>query len=100
MSESKKSEKVVAIRKGDASENVVASRTVNKKTSYSQLVLTVRKTCVWVVIITSIIFAFIAILSIWTDADDIVARSWATFIVICAAAGLVALISPLLDQDK
>lgn len=96
MNENENGEKLVAIRKGDGNERFVVGS--KKKRQFSPLVIAVRKTAVWVAIVSSSILALVAVLAIWTEIDEVAGRAWATFMVIGLASLFIAMIAPLLDQ--
>ena len=73
----------------------------NGKKPTSAAVKSIQKTCVWIMIVSGALMAFVSVLAIWFEAEYIVDKAWATFIVIGIISVFVAVVSPLLDYiDK
>lgn len=74
------------------------------KASVSAATRSIRATCAWVVIISAAMFAFVAVLGIWgvfgVSTGDVVGKSLASLFVIGFAAGVIALVSSLLDDNR
>lgn len=99
MSEAKKTEKVVAIRKGEAGEKIVRAKAPARKRQ-SPTVSAIRRTCAWVVLISLVLFSIVSIVSIWTDYNEVMDKAWGTLLVISAVAGIIAAVAPLIDQSE
>lgn len=68
---------------------------------FSENVKIVRRTCGYITITATTIFAFIAILSIWFEmGDDIVWRSFASLAIVGFGALIVAAVAPLVDKQN
>ncbi len=104
----KKVERVVEVRKGEdltpvagsATPSVVAYTPAPRK-KYSETVKTIRQTCIWFNIITAMLCAIISLINIWSDnsLNDIMGKSWATFLVLGAFSMFIMVLAPLLDKD-
>jgi hypothetical protein len=96
MDETEKNEKLVTVREGAESEkNMLSTKT---KKQFSPVVIVIRKTAIWIAIVSAIILALVTVLAIWADLRDIQGRAWSTFFVIALVSVFIAIIAPLLDQ--
>ncbi len=81
-----------------------ATHSIPRKRPVSDSTRVVRAVCAWVVIISAALFAFVSILGIWnvfgTSTEDVIGKSLSSLFVIGFAAGVIAIVASLLDDNK
>jgi hypothetical protein len=72
---------------------------IRKQIEFSENVKTIRRACGYITIISTAIFAFIALLSIWIEiGDDVVWKSLSSLAVVGFSSLIASAVAPLVDK--